>query len=380
MVAKDDVDVINFYFDINLCLESNYGEAAHEHIVRAVGLDFLEGVNLFCGDDNPTLRGGAKNYIVTAVSNKKRIATFKKALPVSGPLTRVTTGLQALENEPLMMAAAEQSWPKTVDLTKSLNGLWDEAAIAATPRQYGKMSFVFADPSAPTVAVKRSMDGVTEVDTNSAWLDYVASSFPEIRTRGGRALTVTTSFADTAGLAERARALGLDEIIEHRRGRPLAECLDALQLSGNGILLSPAAWSGVNLPGVLSHLVIPRIPFSRPDQEAQRRKEASLVGHGFASKQAKQIIQDASRYEASRKLRQGIGRGVRCATDEVTLWMLDPRVPLPYSVAQRLGISCSADRRWFATFLDCIPERFTTGLRGTLHEAQIHLFGKNIAA
>src|SRR3546814_21093841 len=40
-----------------------------------------------------------------------------------------------------------------------------------------------------------------------------------------------------------------------------------------------------------------------------------------------------------RKLRQGIGRGIRRPNDSVKLWLLDPRFPLPATLSDPLDAS-----------------------------------------
>src|SRR3546814_16002696 len=46
-----------------------------------------------------------------------------------------------------------------------------------------------------------------------------------------------------------------------------------------------------------------------------------------------------------RKLRQGIGRGIRRPNDSVKLWLLDPRFPLPATLSDPLDASTSPSTR-----------------------------------
>ena len=105
--------------------------------------------------------------------------------------------------------------------------------------------------------------------TDAAWLLYAAQGVAAAALRGGRCLVLTTSFRDTEAMGSLLRGFGHSPI-EHKRGQRLAECIDAFRLDKAATLLSPAAWEGVNLPGLLSHLVIPRISFA-PLDTAERQ-------------------------------------------------------------------------------------------------------------
>jgi len=238
------------------------------------------------------------------------------------------------------------------------------------PRRFGKLSFVLADPAVPAPTWRPSGDGDGESSglSDPAWLDYAASGIAEAASRGGRCLVLATSFRDTESLCALLRARGLAPL-EHLRGGRLGDMLDAFRKAPAGILVSPAAWEGVNLPGLLSHLVIPRIPFAPLDTAERQALLDSLIAKGWDFKRAEGSLFMSSLYDAQRRFRQGLGRAIRTATDDVTAWILDPRFPLPLEVLRREGLS--PESRAMQGFEACIPDRFRTGMRASFQVAEV---------
>jgi ATP-dependent DNA helicase DinG len=246
-----------------------------------------------------------------------------------------------------------------------------ELSGSFAPRRFGKLSFVFPDPTTPPPTRRNYGDDDVEENptaTDAAWLLYATQGVAAAASRGGRCLVLTTSFRDTEAMCTLLRGFGHSPI-EHKRGQRLIDSIDAFRLDKAGILLSPAAWEGVNLPGLLSHLVIPRIPFAPLDTAERQAMLDSLISKGWDQKQAKATFFRTAVYEAQRRLRQGLGRAIRSATDDVTAWILDPRFPLPQEVAQRenlIGVG-----RPMVGFEFCVPVRFRVGLRPTFAAGEI---------
>jgi ATP-dependent DNA helicase DinG len=238
------------------------------------------------------------------------------------------------------------------------------------PGRFGRLRFVLPDPTIPNPTPRR-VDELELESTNFSdpvWLDYATAGIAAAATRGGRVLVLTTSFRDTEALATRLRARGLTPL-EHRRGERLATVLDLFRADPSGLLLSPAAWEGVNLPGLLSHLVIPRIPFAPTDSVDRYAMLDALVSRGWQLKPAAAVLFRSTMLGAQRRLRQGLGRAIRQTTDDVTAWLLDPRFPLPHKLALREGLVGVG--RPMVAFEACIPERFRTGMRATFPAAHV---------
>ena len=99
---------------------------------------------------------------------------------------------------------------------------------------------------------------------------------------------------------------------------------------------------------------------------------------GFAREKITSILHNERESTTRRKLAQGLGRGLRKPDDAVTVWIGDPRFPLPVSFADSLDpvLLDMPTRRTRISMRFCIPQRFreTTYtqsrlflLDGTLH-------------
>jgi Rad3-related DNA helicase len=205
-----------------------------------------------------------------------------------------------------------------------------------SPERFGALQFVLAGDDAPPP--------VADSEVSPAWRDYVTRRLREVRSAGGRALVLVPSYADAEALG--ASLAGIDHLLIHKRGELLQSLLPAFAADSQGMLITPAGWEGLDLPGLIDHLVIARIPFSPPDWA-----RAELNGPGAA------IHYSIARAKA--KLTQGIGRAIRRETDKATVCILDRRFPLPMSAL------IDAKRRVYGAGIpqlrSAIPERFSRG-------------------
>lgn len=214
-------------------------------------------------------------------------------------------------------------------------------------RNFGEMTFALADRSVP-----KPFD--EDRERAPAFDEYAAGVLRAAMAEGGRTLALAPSFADVDEIARR-----VEGVIAHRRGERLAAHLEAFRSSANGALVTPAAWAGTDLPGLLDHVVILRIPFPPPEagRAALLRRLLESRGHGGAN--AEGILFERNRREAVRRLAQGLGRGIRGPDDRVRLWIADPRFPLPDTLTMDerslLSQGPAAKHRYLA---DAIPRRF----------------------
>ena len=74
-------------------------------------------------------------------------------------------------------------------------------------------------------------------------------------------------------------------------------------------------------------------------------------------------------------LAQGIGRGIRGPSERCTVWLLDPRFPLPKSLARAIGGPGQGRALGHLALINCIPARFRTGRRPALDEGRIWPLG-----
>ena len=239
------------------------------------------------------------------------------------------------------------------------------------PRKYGRMRFRFADRSVPGPFRKGEDDSAeadpAHLEADPVHLRYVAGAIEEAR-KSGRVLVLCTSYRLAEALGSRVEAA-----IVHERGVRLSGCLDAFRAAPDSVLLTPAAWAGVSLPGLVDHLVIPRIPF-RPPSVEDEAKRSFLSRLGLARGAVEGLIVGDRNAAARRKLAQGIGRGIRGPDESCTLWLLDPRFPLPKSMARTIGGPGQGKAVRHLPFINCIPPRFLTGRNPDVGQGRIWPF------
>ena len=234
------------------------------------------------------------------------------------------------------------------------------------PARYGRMRFRFADRSVPG-PFKRDDDDDDRAVADPRHLQYVADAVEEAR-RSGRVLVQCTSYALADELGAR-----VPRAIVHMRGARLGAYLDAFRAAPDAMLLTPAAWAGVSLPGMVDHVVIPRIPFLPPSVEDEA-KRSFLSRLGLAPAKVEGLIAGDRSAAARRKLAQGIGRGIRGPNEGCTLWLLDPRFPLPKSMARAIGGPGQGRALSHLPFINCIPSRFRRGRNPDIDQGRIWPF------
>ena len=204
-----------------------------------------------------------------------------------------------------------------------------DLACSIEPKSFGSMRVRFADPRAPVPRV--SEDGSIDGEALSYAAGVVLAAMESSRQRGGRTLVLVPSYGMAAQLVRRVPGC-----LEHRRGIPLQAAVEEYMATPGCCLVTPGAWVGVNLPGMVQDLVIPRIPFvpSSDDMANGARMMSDTL----------------------QKLQQGIGRGIRGPSDDVTVWFADPRMPLPECVTEETGLMSHPSSS--AVLLATIPRRF----------------------
>ena len=235
---------------------------------------------------------------------------------------------------------------------------WNSTSPLATfaPPTFGTLRFTLADRRAPAPFDHEAV--------NEDWLAYASAMIETARRAGGRVLVLSPSYAEAAALAVRVPGA-----VVHQRGDSLGQHLERFRADTGACLITPAAWTGVDLPGLIDHLVITRIPISPPDEAAARAYENWFAGKGGSKSDARGVLHGRAFSAASRKLAQGIGRAVRQAEDRVHVWIADPRMPIsPAVVARKFGMTQGlGDVR----FIPSIPKRFRLGPGNAFDRAEI---------
>ncbi len=134
----------------------------------------------------------------------------------------------------------------------------------------------------------------------------------------GHALVLFTSYAGMSAVKERLAEKDLFWPL-FTLGKNAAHTTEQFKDKPGSVLLATgAAWEGFDFPGdCVSLLVIPRLPFTRPDALKEKVREGFPNLHSF--------IRAVIVPEMQIKLKQGFGRAIRTETDTCVVAILDER-------------------------------------------------------
>ncbi len=226
---------------------------------------------------------------------------------------------------------------------------------------FGSMDFVLPDQSIPCPTLEssaRTDDDEKIYNLSKGWVSYTVSMLKAAQGIGGRVLVLTNSFKASRALAQEAEEQGIG-VIEHIKGESLGQYLPGFIADPSSIFISHAAWEGLNLPNTIKHIVISRIPFAPPNTHKIKLRGAGLQNKGLAESTSQGIALSESTDEVVRKLKQGVGRGIRSKTDAVTIWLADPRFPMPDAYTESFDpVMMSLKKRQRKDLRGFIPKRF----------------------
>ncbi len=140
-----------------------------------------------------------------------------------------------------------------------------------------------------------------------------------------RAFVLFTSHRTMQSVAGRMEAFFAKKrwnLVVQGGGLSRTRMLEAFRADGESVLFgTDSFWTGVDLPGdTLSSVIITRLPFVTPDHPLTEAKLEEIQSSGGDP------FQGYSLPEAILKLRQGIGRLIRSASDKGSIVILDSRI------------------------------------------------------
>ncbi len=134
----------------------------------------------------------------------------------------------------------------------------------------------------------------------------------------GHTLVLFTSYAAMSAIKERLAGMGLPWNIFTLGRNAVHTTQQFKEWPGSVLLATGAAWEGFDFPGdCVSLLVIPRLPFSRPDALKEKRRSEHSDLSSF--------IRAVAVPDMQIKLKQGFGRAIRTETDTCVIAILDER-------------------------------------------------------
>jgi ATP-dependent DNA helicase DinG len=255
----------------------------------------------------------------------------------------------ALKERQVVLMSATLAKAEGEDLASACRalGFHEFRPIEVTPEKFGEMRLRLADRRVPEPFGEGGVP-------SAAFFDYAAAMVREAA-QGGRTLVLCASYGDVAALAERLPP----GTIAQQRGEALAPLVERFRGEPGAVLVTPAAWAGLDLPGLVENVVILRLPIPRADALREAVLTEAITRRGMTREDARNILAAQGRAEAVRRLGQGMGRGIRTAEDRCTVWIADPRFPLPVSMVQNLRrrLTQGAAQGWPDMAL-AIPRRF----------------------
>jgi len=248
------------------------------------------------------------------------------------------------------------------------------------PSMYGKMSFVLADPRLPRPLMKNG-ENVVEDDMdesesspmipNPVWMTYVANTICyAANDLGGRTLVLTNSYKDVVALEAMMKSIPQPprpNVIYHHKGVKIGDLIQSFKDDENGVLITPGGWEGVSIvdesgQGMISNLVITRLPYGGRDSIKAHVKQRQLKSQGRSDEEIKAIMHVMYASAARRKMMQGLGRPIRSFKDKCVVFITDPRFPLVDKLESKMEFGIPKIRTE-ASFHNCVPRRFRNALR-----------------
>ncbi len=238
-----------------------------------------------------------------------------------------------------------------------------------SPPRFGALGFNLSPPTAPKPSPEGDAPGLN--GRNPAWYAWAEAVCARVAAFGQRSLVLTANAADTVELAQRLRARGVAAVIEHVPGERLSESLAAFRARPDAMLIGPELWEGIDLPGLVKHVVVTRLPIGGRDGVWMRLQAERLADRGLGPEDVQRALFARLLAQARRRVTHGIGRAIRSPRDEAQVWIADPRFPLPDSLTGNPRLGLPANAGYFRDFTGCIPERFRAGVFATWPAASL---------
>lgn len=242
------------------------------------------------------------------------------------------------------------------------NGIYATCLVSAfAPASFGKMDFVVIDQriSPPVTVEDDDEESEHPTKSNPEIIEWWAAMVREAARAGGRILVLTPSHRDASSLFEAIGFVpGRMVLMDSRSAGP--SVLSVFDADESAILVSAIRWTGLDMPGKIRHIVIPRFPLAPPDVVYDMLREVLMAARGVSGRKIRQRRFPISLANARRRMLQGVGRGIRVESDHVTVWVGDGRWPVP--VDRKIHCPTLRERAWAASMVTAVPHRFAREL------------------
>lgn len=205
-------------------------------------------------------------------------------------------------------------------------------------KNYGTCEWVFSEPDASDLyTINQNGDIYLKEEhiIHCADMGYAAQ-------QTGKSLMLCTSYSDVERIAAELSKRGANVYRQGRGAKPTS--FQHLFDGRENFILLLTAWEGINYLNI-DHLLISKIPYFAPDNDKRNMEDNVNRGRSYDY-----LIDDTKR-----KTGQGFARAIRHPAHKATIWICDPRFPLPTKLADK---NCKIRLEDKNGIFNCIPERF----------------------
>jgi ATP-dependent DNA helicase DinG len=199
----------------------------------------------------------------------------------------------------------------------------DEQMTRTREFRFVSLPSPFAEDALETIVPPDAVGG--NYRNKGVWLEAVTRLLPGLILKNrGRTLVLFSSYRDLEAVADRIAgeitAAGFPLLIQ-QSGYPTGNLCDEFRAIKESVLFGvDTFWYGVDFKGdTLTQVIITRIPYASPADPLQRSRRRMMSPADYRQRYL---------YDTYIKLKQGIGRLIRCETDRGRVVILDSRYPL----------------------------------------------------
>lgn len=240
------------------------------------------------------------------------------------------------------------------------------------PAHHGELQFNLTDPRVPKPVQGYDEDlGRAVLDTE--WLEYAGAMIKKAASTRKRVLVLCSSYQDVATIEPYLS--GVKNLLLHRSSDDRGTLLERFRAIEGSVYVTPTGWEGLDLPNLISHLVILRLPFPPPNST-----EFIATTSWAGMDPSEQMILRAQSAFVIRRVRQAIGRVLRQPDAKASVWIADVRFPLPGALLERLLMQgeIPIKHRGAGMLRAAIPRRFVEGKASAFNQARILTLDGNL--
>ncbi|OQY58981.1 MAG: hypothetical protein B6245_09020 [Desulfobacteraceae bacterium 4572_88] len=176
----------------------------------------------------------------------------------------------------------------------------------------------FSKDAGQIIVPKDAANG--KFDNKDAWVNAIVAILPElIEQNKGRTLVLFSSYSDLNLIAEKvADAMSTYPLLIQQPGSPTVNLCEEFREIRESVLFGvDTFWYGVDFKGdTLTQVIITRVPYPTPFDPIQVARKNLMPPRAYW---------DRYLYDTDIKMKQGIGRLIRCDTDRGKVVILDSR-------------------------------------------------------